>query len=418
NLTQCVDEEGEATFDLTTVNNDITTNEAYFFTFYESEQDMEDGVAMDEIFVTDQTQIEKTIWVVAEHEITHCFYVKSFTVRADDCNLFLEFLPDMTHCQEGDEEYLFNLTAYDAVVYNGAVGYTINYFNSEEDAADDTNPIDTALAANYPGVSGETIWVRVTKTDEPARFAVTSFKLYIYDKPAVPTLAPLVSCDNGGVGNFNLQIPANIATGGLTALEVNFYATEALAEEGNPAFILPTSYTGAAVTIYARVTSTVTGCYVIAPLELQLIAPPQTNTLAPLQYCDANNDGFGVFNLEPTKFLVAGNPIPANVLISYHETLADAENNFLAIQNINTYNNIVANQQTIYVRVGYSNSTCYSIEELDLIVNATPEITPVRTLKQCDAGNNNVEFFDLTVVEDMMMDDTTGYTFTYHTTQA
>src|SRR5690606_35741559 len=200
---------------------------------------------------------------------------------------------------------------------------------------------------------------------------------------------PLVSCNNGGVGNFNLPIPSNIATGGLTALEVNFYATEALAEESNPAFILPTSYTGAAGTIYARVTSTVTGCYVIAPLELQLIAPPQTNTLAPLQYCDANNDGFGVFNLEPTKFLVAGNPIPANVLISYHETLADAENNFLAIQNINTYNNIVANQQTIYVRVGYSNSTCYSIEELDLIVNATPEITPVRTLKQCDAGNNN-----------------------------
>src|SRR5690606_9637895 len=92
NLTQCVDEEGEATFDLTTVNNDITINPAYFFTFYESEQDMEDGVAMDEIFVTDQTQIEKTIWVVAEHEITHCFYVKSFTVRADDCNLFLEYL--------------------------------------------------------------------------------------------------------------------------------------------------------------------------------------------------------------------------------------------------------------------------------------------------------------------------------------
>src|SRR5690606_33069408 len=138
------------------------------------------------------------------------------------------------------------------------------------------------------------------------------------DKPAGPTLAPLESCDKGGVGNFNLQIRANIATGGLTALEVNFYATEASAEEVNPAFILPTTYTGAAGTIFARVTSTVTGCYVIAPVQLQFIAPPQTNPLAPLQYCDANNDGFGVFNLEPTKFLVAGNPIPANVLISYH----------------------------------------------------------------------------------------------------
>src|SRR5690606_9866339 len=129
-----------------------------------------------------------------------------------------------------------------------------------------------------------------------------------------------------------------------------------------------------------------------------------------LQYCDANNDGFGTFNLEPTKFLVAGNPLPSNVVVSYHETLSDAQNNFNRILNINEYTNITANQQTIYVRVGYLNSSCYSIEPLDLIVNKEPEINTVSLLRKCDQGNNNVELFDLTQVEGELMDDLSGYT--------
>src|SRR5690606_14400358 len=394
--------------------------QSIFYEFYLSEEDAINDENEISHFYDIDNDIEEPIdiWVVARLPDNKCVNIDSFQLIMLDCELMLNNLDNLIICG-GDGSETFDLTVHTPVVFWNAVGYSVTYHLTEQDAIDYINAIPTAELPVYDGEHDQRIWVRVTNDANIYTFGITSFYLLRYSLPEInDNIPPLYACNNGGVGSFNLNLAYNIILPNTNNIAIEFYATEALAEEGNPAFILPTSYTGAAGTIYARVTSTVTGCYVIAPLEWQLIAPPQTNTLAPLQYCDANNDGFGVFNLEPTKFLVAGNPIPANVLISYHETLADAENNFLAIQNINTYNNIVANQQTIYVRVGYSNSTCYSIEELDLIVNATPEITPVRTLKQCDAGNNNVEFFDLTVVEDMMMDDTTGYTFTYHTTQA
>ena len=416
-LVQCL-ENDETTFNLTIVNNDITSDPDFIFEYFLTEEDIADGNNIESDYITDNTNGPITIWIEITHVPSNSKFVKSFTINAVDCDLVLENLPDLKICQEEGVLHTFNLKQYDTVVYNGAIGYTVEYFNTEDDATDNVNAIDNTLAGAYSGTNGEIIWVRVTNDSDPSRFGVTSFKLFIFEKPASQTLTALSSCNVGGMGTFNLSTASAQASGGLTSLEVTFYPTQALAEDGNPAFLLPETYTGPAGTIWVRVANTNTGCYRVLPLQLNLVSPPQTNDLAPLQYCDANNDGFGTFNLEPTKFLVAGNPLPANVVVSYHETLSDAQNNFNRILDINQYNNIVVNEQTIYIRVGYNNSSCYSIEELQLIVNGAPVITPISNIRLCDIGNNNVELFNLRVVEPLLMADLTGYTVTYHTTQA
>src|SRR5690606_27308097 len=75
-------------------------------------------------------------------------------------------------------------------------------------------------------------------------------------------------------------------------------------------------------------------------------------------------------------------------------------------------------QQTIYARVGYTNSSCYSTVAITLIVNKTPAITPVGEMRICDIGNDNVETVDLTSNESVLLTSLTATAskISYHIT--
>ncbi|WP_395043013.1 beta strand repeat-containing protein, partial [Flavobacterium sp.] len=98
-----------------------------------------------------------------------------------------------------------------------------------------------------------------------------------------------------------------------------------------------------------------------------------TNPL-PLQYCDPDNDGNGIFDLtQVIPTITGGNPY----IVSFHETIIDAQNNATLIPNPLNYPTIAASPITIYVRVASTTTTCFNIVELQLIVNPTPEaLTP------------------------------------------
>jgi len=98
--------------------------------------------------------------------------------------------------------------------------------------------------------------------------------------------------------------------------------------------------------------------------------------------CDFDNDGFATFELET---LVLGPVIcTAYFSPSFHETLADAENNVNAIAQPNAYVN-ATNPQTIYLRISALNGP-FEVYEIELIV---------------EACNSNCSADD---VQDMMLD--------------
>lgn len=84
--------------------------------------------------------------------------------------------------------------------------------------------------------------------------------------------------------------------------------------------------------------------------------------------CDENNDGFETFNLYEGLSDIDGCTIPSPVQVSYHETLADAENNTNQLTGVTSYTNI-SNPQTIYVRLEVlNNPSQYEILEMGLIL--------------------------------------------------
>ena len=424
NLAVCPSAGATTRFDLKDALTGVTSNPNILFSFYTSQQDAQaDTNAIPDLYTLANNAVTPvTIWVRAYELNNPCPYVSSFTLSFLNCTLALNPLPDLSIC-EGDSVQTFDLTVQTPIVYNNAVGYGVSYHLSKADADTNQNAIPSGSLATYNGTNGQRIWVRVTSNINPLSFGVTSFYLYRNMLPFTNTaILPVTACENGnsGLADFNLNIAYNTIPVSPVGVSLEFYSSQQDALLGNTALMLPVNYTGAAGTIYVRVRNLEGDCFKVVPLQLQIINTPTANSLAPLTYCDLNNDGFGEFNLDVTRVLIAGNPMPANSVVTFHETQNDANANVNAIVNTGTYINKVKDQQTIYVRVGFTNSSCYNTVPLVLKVNKTPAITPIRSLKVCDINNDGVEVINLRSKESVMLTglNAANYTVTYHISSA
>ncbi|MGJ8666913.1 MAG: T9SS type A sorting domain-containing protein [Patiriisocius sp.] len=117
----------------------------------------------------------------------------------------------------------------------------------------------------------------------------------------------------------------------------------------------------------------------------------------PLIYCDPDNNGFGVFNLEDaSQQAIGGNPM-GFFTVSYHEVLSEAENN--VNQLASPYENIVPFSQIVFIRVDTGITGCFDISELELIVIVNQQANDPNDLFMIDEDMDGTEIFDLTVVE-------------------
>jgi large repetitive protein len=219
---------------------------------------------------------------------------------------------------------------------------------------------------------------------------------------------------------FNLTLNNPLVTGGASGYTVSYHETQAQADDLTSA-TLPTPYIGTdGQIVIVRVINNATGCYTTTTLQLNVTQGPVANTPTPLTYCDPNNDGFGEFNLADALNDISGGPTPTGVNITFHETPEDAQLGTNPITDV-PYNNIVEDQQTIYVAVSYDLTGCANYTELTLIVNPTPEIVaPANPLAECDDDTDGFTQFDLTQVEPEVLNgiDPTTVTITYYLSQA
>lgn len=112
-------------------------------------------------------------------------------------------------------------------------------------------------------------------------------------------------------------------------------------------------------------------CNIITTNTFIGIASPQTVIPSPIQECDIDSDSFSTFNLEDkTAEIINGQP---NVLVTYHETLDDAQASQAELTS--PYTNTTANSQTIFVRLEDVNSGCFSTTSVELQVIEQPIAT-------------------------------------------
>nr|MCH9660115.1 T9SS type A sorting domain-containing protein [Bacteroidota bacterium] len=209
------------------------------------------------------------------------------------------------------------------------------------------------------------------------------------------------STDDDSISTFDLTVVETEITGGDTSVIVLWYAS-ASDESSDIPILEPTQYQNVVnpQTIYYRVISSF-GYYYVKEFFLSVVPLPSPVTPTPLTVCDADADGFSEFDLTSKDAEIAnGEP---DLIISYYETLEDAEVGDPANALFSPYVNIVPFGQVVYARVSNElifNLPCSRIVELELMVANLPEepsddfVNPIIVV---DSDGNGFETFNLTI---------------------
>jgi gliding motility-associated-like protein len=352
----------------------------------------------------------QTVFARLEEINFGCYDVVPLNVQVDDAPALTDPVSPYFICDnDGDGIEVFDLTTKEGEILNTLVNVTLSYHLTQAEAEASVNPITPATAF---GSGGQLIWVR--GENSAGCFTVVSFELILGQVPTYTEVPEFAQCDIGGDGVelFDLESQNAAIVAGDFTLSVSYHLTQAEAEGALNPLVSPYSSTGEV--IWVRVESNVTGCYGVFEMTLTLTDLPEIFEPAPLTYCDEDNDGFGEFNLtDADEDVVNGNP-SGNLVVSYHETLADAENGVNPL--VSPYGNVDPFTQIVYVRLVDLSTGCYATTTLELQVLDSPQLGDPEALILCDDDGDGFGVFDLTLAEPQILNglDPLQYTVSYY----
>ncbi|MBT8324245.1 MAG: hypothetical protein KJO96_03015, partial [Winogradskyella sp.] len=136
------------------------------------------------------------------------------------------------------------------------------------------------------------------------------------------------------------------------------------------------------------------GCEYAQDVVIDVLPEIVTEQPNDLFVCDTGSPPY-LFDLElNTAIVTASATNQADLEVTYHESLADADADTNAIAGANSYSG--TDGQTIHIRVEYLNSGCYEVLPFTLTVSGQPLINAVPDLETCDdASNDSFEEFNL-----------------------
>ncbi|MDB9720489.1 choice-of-anchor L domain-containing protein [Winogradskyella sp.] len=324
---------------------------------------------------------------------------------------------DMVVCDDASNDGLatFDLASQEAAILDGQdpAVYVVSFHGSQADADLNAAPLGTPYTNTTPNL--EEVFVRVEDPLNPDCFGTTSFNLVINPLPAVVPVPPLSVCDDDtdGFALFDMSTMIPDLLNGQVGVNVTFHETFAEADAGTGA--LADGYTNTGVPnqiLFVRLDNATTACYSITTLTIEVQQNPIANPTTPLQVCDDNADGLGVFDLSLRDAEVVG--AQAGMVVSYYATPADA---VLGINPLPTnYTNTFPSAQEIYVRIENVATGCSATTTLQLIVNPLPLTIAVSPFELCDDNTtgDEIEVFDLTTKDAEILNGQVNVTVAYY----
>lgn len=148
-----------------------------------------------------------------------------------------------------------------------------------------------------------------------------------------------------------------------------------------------------------------------------VVRDPSSPVIAPfyqLEQCsDIQNNGFSTFNLRSKDVEIANGQ--NNVSINYYLTAQDALNRQNPLPDV--YDNVISPIQSIFVRVENNDTNCASITNLDLLVAPIPSPRVTEPFIVCDPDADGFEVFDLSTLNEKIIDADPEVTLSYHDTE-
>jgi len=370
----------------------------------------------------------QTIYIRIEDAVsdTNCYAIVSFEAIINTLPIIPADILFQVCEDDGDNFADFILSETDDAVLNGQTGKEVYYFENETDALNGniTNAIPKDDAYNS---DSKTIYIRVENITDATCYITGSIEIQVAPDPVYDPIIDFLICDdvsNDGFNEFNLAEKENeIQLTSPNTLNISFHLTPQQAEDN--ASPLPSAYTNISnpQSIYIRIESSASFCYVVEELGINIVAAPDVLVVTPsITECAPASDGFSIFDLtfynldtQTTDFEILDR-VKSNLAINYFENLTDINtsdglDNSNEITNPSSFN---SNAKTIYIKVANTLTSCYNIIPLELIVNLPPVINTIGTNAICD---NDMDTYDLSQVDTLIVDDTSLVNISYHDNQ-
>ncbi|WP_179336317.1 T9SS type B sorting domain-containing protein, partial [Winogradskyella costae] len=418
--------DGLTEMDLSLKTTEITgNNPAYSVSYYETMAEAEaDTNPLPTLYTN--TSNGQIIYVRVENINTGCYATTNLELAVQQAPI--AFTPQaLIYCDpDNDGIGVFTLTDVDDEITGGASGLEVTYHETEVNADNGVDAIDTTVNYNNIVQNAQLLYARIESPTIATDCAtVVEVELIVEPTPQLIAPTPLAACDDisaDGFASFDLTIKAPEFLNGQDPLQyiVSYYESEANAAAANNAISNPLDYTNTDdfnQIIWVRVedNTTVGGCYKVTSLELIVNPLPVLVTPGPLELCDVNNPGDEQegFILEDANEAILNGQ--TGITLTYYETQLDADNasNPIMSPYVNT-----SNAQTIFVRAENDVTGCYNTVTVTLRVDPVPspesDPTPIEV---CDDDNDGFAEFDLTQRTIEITNGEPNVEISYHETQ-
>ena len=408
-LEQCdIDTDGIAPFNLTEAEVLLSAN-AVNETF---EYIDAGGVAIaDPTNYSNPIPVTSTVTVIATNQ-NGCQRETQMTIQVTASQIPLGTLLEFEECDTNSD----GVTVFD---FSGATAQfeglfpqavTINYYETQEEAEAELNPITADIAAyenniNFtdPITGIQQIWVRVDgDTNNDCVGLGIHIELTTNPNPTfIEDIEDLEVCSPfEDLGTFDLTEQDVVITTGNLDIAVTYYANLADYTAINP-IITPTAFqnTTNPQTIFYSLENTVTGCTTFdnaMNFELVVNQNPQVVTPTDLEVCDEDGtaDGLTIIDLSVKDTEITGG-FDANLTVTYHLDVAGAIALDNSIPDKTAFVNTI-NPQIVVARVTNNTTGCFATQNLQVEVFLIPvPVTPL-PYEVCDNDNDGVfESFEL-----------------------
>ena len=412
------DHDGFANFDLTSIIPDVLEGiTGVNVTFHVSSEDALSGanpIANDTNYQNIISE-EQIVYIRVENGTSGCASVTPIELHT---NLLLTAtnIRDVTLCDisdDGTEE--FDFENIEVGIVNDLEDVEVVFYETESDRDNQINPIDKSVVYNSQS-NPQTIYITL---ESPTCFEVAEFNLILFPIVTFESVVSLIVCDTDqdGLTTTDLSSLNADVTNGQEGFGVTYFLTEQDAiDNTNP---LPNLYTNLTnpFTLFPRITFTQTGCYDYNSFEVTVLPAPESEKPLDIIICDADRDGFSPINLN--------NSIPNSILatpnrsVTFHNSLSDAQLDENPITDLFNYS---AQTEIVYMRVENTNTGCYSIEELDIIVNKLPFVGDlsnyVNEYNFCEDNSDGIGEFIFQNKDTEALSGQTGKEVSYYLSQA
>lgn len=376
--------DGFTTIDLSVKNDEITSGDTNLIvTYHYNNLDASNGNNPVPIPYINTNTPTESLFVRVVNATTGCYTTSTLTVDITNSPIVNREPIPLDGCDaDHDGTDTFDLTQAISDILQGLTGVTTTFHESLDDANESINAI--ANETNYQNITPDvqTIFVRI---EDNATGCASVVPLEIHTNLLLTgtDTGEFALCDDGsndGTEEFNLYVVETYIANELPGITVTFYETQTDFDNNNP---LDKNQVYNATNPTNLIISIGNGnCTEVSDINLLVNPVLVFNPLAPIPYCDDDDDGVVSIDLVSFDDIITGGN--TDFIVSYFPTQADADTNFNQLPPFYTNSSPT---ETIYARIENIATGCFTVESFDIEVRPAPPVTQPTPWLICDSDD-------------------------------